>query len=199
MVGDAASIPEGDHISRLHAAAVAALTAYAPIDPTQRQLRADYLAHLAAHPDGMLKAGPPAHLTASCVVLDAAAERVLLTLHGRAHRWFQFGGHLEPGDAGLHAAATREGREESGIELVTPLPSIVQLDRHTLVGDFGHCREHLDVRYVAVLPEAMAPQVSSESHDVRWWPVDQLPEGPTSEVAGLVAAALRMVEDLRLS
>ena len=66
--------------------------------PAQERLRRDYLDHLAAHPDGVAKAGPPAHVTASCIVLDPTGGRVLLTLHRRANAWFQFGGHLEVAD-----------------------------------------------------------------------------------------------------
>lgn len=177
--------------SHLHADAVRELTAYAPEDPGQRRLREHYLAHLAHHPDAMAKTGPPAHLTASCLVLDPSGQHVLLTLHRRAHRWFQFGGHVEALDAGVHAAAQREAREESGVSGIEAAPGIVQLDRHELVGDFGPCRAHLDIRYAALLDREVAPVVSAESLDVRWWPVDSLPDGPDSELASLARAARR--------
>ncbi len=178
-------------VAALHAATLAALTAYDPTDDAQRELRSVYLDRLHAWPDVVLKEGPPAHLTASCVVLDAAGGHTLLALHRRARRWLQFGGHLEPTDTDPHAAATREAREESGIEGVAPRAQIVELDRHVLNGDFGRCREHLDIRYAAVLPVGAQPTVSAESLDVRWWPVVDLPEGPSGEVARLVDAALR--------
>lgn len=166
------------------------LRGWAAPDEAQECLRRDYLAHLAAYPDAMAKAGPPAHLTASLLVLDAARERVLLTLHGKARRWFQLGGHLESTDAGLSAAALREGVEEGGITALELLPGPVQLDRHELVGAFGRCREHLDVRYAAVAPADATEAMSEESLDLRWWPVDELPEGPDSEIGALVRAAL---------
>ena len=175
--------------ARLHDDAVAVLRAWTAPDAHQERLRQDYLEHLATHPDGVAKAGPPAHLTASCLVLDEAGEHALLTLHKRAGEWFQLGGHLEAGDASLWAAARREAREESGIERLEPLPVPVQLDRHVLVGSFRRCREHLDVRYVAVAPAGSAPRVSAESHDVRWWPVDGLPEGTRAELTPLVSTA----------
>ena len=177
--------------AHLHADAVRVLRGWSAPDADQARLREDYLAHLDTHPDAVAKAGPPAHLTASCLVLDASGERVLLTLHKRAREWFQFGGHLEPGDGSVWEAARREAREESGIAALEPLPDPVQLDRHVLVGAFGRCREHLDVRYVAVAPEGSTAVVSEESHDVRWWPVDALPEGTRAELTPLVSAGLR--------
>jgi len=173
----------------LHADATSVLRGWSAPDAGQERLRRAYLDHLAAHADAVAKAGPPAHLTASCVVLDPRGTRVLLTLHRRAREWFQFGGHLEAGDASLWAAARREGREESGLDALEPLPDPVQLDRHTLVGSFGRCREHLDVRYAAVAPEDAVAAVSDESIDVRWWPVDALPGGTRAELTPLVSAA----------
>ena len=181
----------------LHADAVRVLTAYEPADRQQEASRLDFLAHLAAHPDGVWKSGPPAHLTASCLVFDDDLEHVLLTHHRRARRWFQFGGHLEPADRGVRAAAGREAREESGLDglRVTPVP--VHLDRHWLVGDFGRCAEHLDVRYAATVPAGATPQVSTESLDVRWWPAGALPDGRGKELEGLVAAATSSLGALR--
>ena len=65
--------------------------------------------------------------------------------------WLQFGGHFEPGDESVLAAATREAREESGIADLVLHPQLVHLDRHALLASgFGRCSEHLDLRYVGV-------------------------------------------------
>ncbi|WP_427384960.1 NUDIX domain-containing protein [Janibacter sp. G56] len=177
--------------AHLSADARAELDAWVAPDDQQEALRVGYLAHLAAHPDGVAKAGPPAHLTASCLVVDPPRERVLLTLHAKAGQWYQLGGHLEADDATLAAAAAREAREESGLTTLTLQPGIVQLDRHELVGSFGRCREHLDVRYVAVAPEGVEHVVSDESLDLAWWPIDALPPESEHELRPLVMAALR--------
>jgi len=137
----------------------------------------------------MWKGGPAAHFTASCLVLDPTGRRALLTLHRRAVEWFQFGGHFEPGDTDAHAAAQREAREESGIPTLLARHELVQLDRHQLVGSFGRCREHLDLRFVAVVGEDGTHAVSGESLDVRWWPVTALPAGTRHELEPLVKAA----------
>lgn len=132
----------------------------------------------------------PAHLTASALVVDERAERALLTLHAKAREWFQFGGHCEDADTTLAGAALREAREESGIADLRLLPGPVQLDAHDV--DFCHPRgtvAHLDVRYVAVAPTAATHAVSEESLDVRWWPVDSLPDGLEDDMHQLISRA----------
>lgn len=175
----------------LHQDAVARLEAWPAPDAGQARLRTEFLQQLRAHPLAVAKVGPPAHLTASVIVLDDTLASTLLTHHRRARAWFQLGGHFEECDITVHAAATREATEESGIRQLRVLPEIVQLDRHVLDGDFGTCREHLDVRFVAVVPHGAAPEVSAESIDVRWWPCDALPEQTRDELAPLVEAGRR--------
>jgi 8-oxo-dGTP pyrophosphatase MutT (NUDIX family) len=161
----------------LHADAHATLAAWDPPTPEQAALRARYLAHLEAFPDGMWRSAYPGHLTAGALVIDHTGSRVLLNLHRKAGRWFHFGGHCEPGDTTLFAAAAREVREESGLTGLRFHPDPVQLDVHTVAfcGERGDV-DHLDVRYVAAAPPGAREVVSEESLAVRWWPVDALPE-----------------------
>ena len=53
---------------------------------------------------------------------------------------------------------------------------LVQVDAHALPPAFDWCREHLDLRYAAIARSGDLV-MSDESDDVRWWPVDALPEG----------------------
>ncbi len=162
-----------------HAAALAALLAWQAPDEVQEALRASYVEHLRSHADGHLRTCRPDHLTASVLVVSPDAGQVLLTHHRRADAWFQLGGHVEPGDLSLAAAAERELREESGLTAYELDPEPVQLDRHAVpfCGDGG---DHLDVRFVAVADPAQPLTVTEESIDVRWWPADDLPSEETS-------------------
>jgi len=137
----------------------------------------------------MWKHGPSAHFTASCLVLDRTGSQALLTLHKKAGLWFQLGGHFEPGDADANGAAQREAREESGIRTLVALPELIQLDRHQLVGSFGRCREHLDLRFLAVADPGAPLVVSPESLDVRWWAIDELPPQTRDDLQPLVECA----------
>jgi 8-oxo-dGTP pyrophosphatase MutT (NUDIX family) len=177
-------------VSALHADAVRVLTGWAAPDDEQGRLRAAYLDLLRAHDDAVWRSCLPAHLTASLLILDPGATRVLLTLHRKGGFWGQMGGHCEAGDTTLAGAALREGAEESGIDglrLVGDGP--VDLDRHALSSAFGRCGEHLDVRYAALAPAGAAPVVSDESHDVAWFPVDDLPGGSVADIGRLVERA----------
>jgi 8-oxo-dGTP pyrophosphatase MutT (NUDIX family) len=172
-----------------HAEALAALRDWSPPTSEQAALRDRYLDHLGRHPDGLTRACRPDHLTASTLVLSADGGSVLLTLHAKAHRWFQLGGHVEPGDASLAEAAHREATEESGLPTLQLDPVPVQLSEHAVpfCGPHGDVH-HLDVRFVAVAPTGATPEVSEESLAVRWWPADVLPD-PEPDLVELVDLA----------
>lgn len=165
------------------------LEAWAHDDPEQLRLRDAYLAHLAAHDDGVWRSCAAGHITASTLVMDESREQVLLTLHPKVGRWLQLGGHIEPGDPSLRDAALREAIEESGIDAVTISASPLRLDRHP-VPCGGAMNEHLDVQFLGLVPRGSQAVMSEESDDLRWFAVDRLPDVDAS-VRSLVADALR--------
>lgn len=173
----------------LHDDALAVLEGWRAPHDGQERLRERYVAHLRARPDGMQRSCRPDHVTASTVVLNGDGSAVLLTLHAKAHRWFQFGGHCEPGDATVAGAALREATEESGLAGLELDPEPVQLSEHAVpfCGPAGDVH-HLDVRFLAIAPEGAEHAVSEESLDVRWWPVDALPD-PEPDLVEAVALA----------
>jgi ADP-ribose pyrophosphatase YjhB (NUDIX family) len=164
----------------LHDDAVLVLKAY----EGQDELRTNYLDHLAAYPDGMWKACRGGHITASALVVDPEQDRVLLTFHGKLRMWLQTGGHCEPDDASLAAAALREATEESGIEGLTLLPGgPVRLDRH-----HTPCAWHLDVQYAALAPAGAVEAISDESLDLRWFAYDEVAKVADDSVVQLLDA-----------
>jgi 8-oxo-dGTP pyrophosphatase MutT (NUDIX family) len=174
--------------------ALRTLEGWRPPSAEQARLRERYTAHLASHSDALDRSCYPDHLTASTLVLSADLDRVLLTLHAKAGRWFQLGGHCEPGDATLSGAAEREAVEESGIAGLRVDPVPVQLSEHAV--PFCDPRggvHHLDVRFVAVADGSATHAVSEESLDVRWWPADALPD-PQPDLVELVALARSAVD-----
>ncbi|MEU9051380.1 NUDIX hydrolase [Streptomyces sp. NPDC048384] len=150
----------------------------------QPELRQTYLEHLEAHPDGMWKACGDGHITASALVIDPSRGRVLLTLHKKLRMWLQMGGHCEPADGTLAAAALREATEESGVAGLTLLPGgPVRLDRHRTP-----CAWHLDVQYAALAPAGAVEAISDESLDLRWFAYDEVAEVADDSVVRLLEA-----------
>jgi len=166
----------------LHDDAVLVLKGY----EGQEELRQAYLDHLQAHPDGMWKACGAGHITASALVIDPEQRRVLLTLHKKLRMWLQMGGHCEPQDATLEAAARREAREESGITGLTLLPGgPVRLDRHPIPPP---CHCHFDVQYAVLAPAAAVQEISDESLDLRWFTYDEVADVADDSVVRLLGA-----------
>lgn len=181
-------------VSALHADVLATLAAM-PLDPAdgtgQAAIREGFYGLLAARPDATRRACVPGHVTASTLLLDAEGRRVLLTLHPRVGAWLQLGGHLEDTDESLLDAAAREAAEESGIAGITLDPLPVNLDVHPITCSLGLPTRHYDVQFVGRAPAGAEPVISSESDDLRWFEVSDLPAGVSPELPGFIDRAVR--------
>lgn len=145
---------------------------------------------LAENPVHLERTAQPSHFTASALPATADGARVCLVLHRRLGLWVQPGGHFEPGDATVAAAASREMHEETGLTgSLSPVP--LRLSRHPAPCGIGAW--HLDVQLLAVTPDD-SPVVSDESLDVAWFEVDDLPREMASGVEGLIAAAVTRLQ-----
>ncbi|KAF0846267.1 NUDIX hydrolase [Nocardia caishijiensis] len=161
----------------LHLSATELLTSWKPPTDADSALREAMLAFLGSAPRGCLREHAPGHITASAIVLSHDRREVLLTLHPRVGRWIQLGGHCEPGDDTVADAALREAVEESGIPDLTPVPGLYGAQAHPITCSLGVPTRHLDLLFEVIAPPGAVPVRSSESTDLRWWPVDGLPPG----------------------
>jgi 8-oxo-dGTP pyrophosphatase MutT (NUDIX family) len=178
----------------LHESVVTTLAGWEPPDPAQDALRNAVLSFVLARPDACLRACVPGHVTASALVLDHTGTQTVLTLHPRLGRWVQLGGHCEDADADIAAAALREATEESGIDGLTVDSMPAALHVHPVTCSLGVPTRHLDVQFIAHAPAGAQITCSDESLDLRWWPLDGLPDGADYGVRQLVLAAQTSVE-----
>ncbi|MGO1384319.1 MAG: NUDIX domain-containing protein [Arachnia sp.] len=160
------------------------------------ELREEYLDFLRSQgAAGLRRDGGPEHLTASCFIFTPDLAHVLLCFHRKGQFWVQMGGHIEAADEDLAAAALREAREESGLHELSLVGKVLDLDRHELGSAFGQCRAHWDVGFVALSPY-LSPQLSDESEEVSWFPVDALPEPTAGSVTARVSQFLAILRRL---
>ncbi|GHJ48457.1 NUDIX hydrolase [Catellatospora sp. TT07R-123] len=173
----------------LHADALALLTGWQPPADAHDDWRRT-LDLLALGPQVMAKPHPGGHLTASAVIVSHDRSRVLLCLHGKHDIWCQVGGHCEPGDATMAAAALREATEESGIAGLTVDPVPVDVDVHD-VPCGGRPNHHHDVIFLVYAPPQAQELVSEESHELGWFDPAALPSPLGTDTGRVVANALR--------
>ena len=160
----------------LHASVVDTLSRWHAPDPEQDALRHAVLAFVLARPDACARACAPGHITASALVLDHSGGHALLTLHPRVGKWLQLGGHCEDSDSDISAAALREATEESGIEGLRIEPDLAALHVHPLTCSLGSPTRHLDLQFIVRAPAGAEFIRSAESLDLRWWPLDAMPQ-----------------------
>jgi len=161
----------------LRASAIELLAGWQVRSGAEESIRESMLAFLGSAPRGCLREHAPGHITASALVFSADRRELLLTLHPRVGRWLQLGGHCEESDDTVAAAALREATEESGIEGLRLEPGLYGAHAHPITCSLGRPTRHLDLLFQITAPAGAVPVRSSESDDLRWWPVAALPPG----------------------
>lgn len=117
----------------------------------------------------------PGHVTASGVVLSPDRTSVLLVYHRRLRRWLQPGGHIEPDDATVVAAASREVLEETGIEVAGgKIAAVVGVHVHPIPAARAEPPHwHHDVALAFRAPDTRL-RPTNEVRDAVWCDVEDL-------------------------
>lgn|SRR5690606_35730976 len=168
-----------------------------PADASLEQLLADYAlrhpaesgeaerfrAFLASADRVFDRSHPPGHFTASCWLVSADGQHLLMTHHRKLDRWLQLGGHCD-GDPDVRRAALREAEEESGLSGLWVEPLLFDIDRHRIPARGSEAEHwHYDLRFVIHAGAGEAFVVSDESHDLAWRSIVELADDPASEAS----------------
>jgi 8-oxo-dGTP pyrophosphatase MutT (NUDIX family) len=157
-------------------ALLAQLEAYLARHPGERLMVDHMIQFVRANPDCFERSCVPGHVTGSAWILSPDRTQFLLTHHRKYGLWVQLGGHAD-GDPDPAAVALREAQEESGMQefefaVLGPERTFFDVDVHALpaVGS-EPAHLHHDLRYLLVAAPGQELRISSESNDLRWFPV----------------------------
>ena len=173
------------------------LQAHRPEGALETQHTADVLALLDVPGDPFSRDHfAPGHVTASSFLLSPDGASVLLIFHGKLHRWLQPGGHVDPDDVDVLAAAKREVLEEVAVRDITLAPGwpgLFDVDVHVIPArktDPEH--RHFDVRF-AFQTHDLDFTAGSDAQAGQWVKL--------ADVGGLEsdASVLRAVDKLRVT
>ena len=170
-------------MNRLDQDLAAAFAGYAARHPDEAATAALFVDLLGDADDPFRRERLAGHFTASCWLVDAAGQRVLLTHHRKLGLWLQLGGHAD-GERELPQAALREAEEESGLAGLRVGDAIFDLDRHWIPEHKSvPAHWHYDVRYVVHAGDDEAYTISEESLDLAWRRIDELAADPATDAS----------------
>ncbi len=134
----------------------------------------------------------PGHFTASAFILSPDADALLLIYHGKLKRWLQPGGHVDPDDLSILAAAEREIREEVGLSALPLLADgVFDLDIHDIPAlNSSPAHAHFDVRFAFRAP-SLEFHAASDAEAGRWVRLSDIDEASSDSSVMRAVAKLR--------
>jgi len=158
-----------------------AFTGYRPEGEQEIIDRRAILELISEHGDALLtRDSEHWHLTASGFIVNEACTHVLMVYHNIYKSWSWTGGHAD-GEDDLLSVAMREAQEETGAEVISPLPEAISLDilpvcAHFKRGKYVLPHMHLNLTYLLIAKEDAALAVKpDENSGVKWIAFEDLP------------------------
>ena len=170
------------------------LDGYLPSSTSDAEARERIRAFVEAEPSCFERTTVAGHVTGSAWIVDPWRTRCLLTHHRKLDRWLQLGGHAD-GDPDVQRVAMREAREESGLAGIRLVDgAIFDCDVHLIPARGAEAAHwHYDVRFLLEADPAEPLSLSSESKDLAWVAMQDVPALASDEsVARMVAKTARL-------
>ncbi len=174
------SLVEAREITKMHRRGILeTLKTYESLFPAEKEMVARIRNLVQTHPDCFDRTCLPGHITGSAWIISPDRSRYLLTHHRKLNRWLQVGGHADS-ETVPHQVALREAELESGmtgLRFVETAGLLIPLDvdvHYIPPRKSEQAHEHHDLRYFLIAMDGQEISASDESHDVRWFTVDEL-------------------------
>lgn len=165
------------------------LKGYRSFDDLEERYRHEFIDFVTRNTELLGRENKKGHITASAWIVNEEHTKALFTHHRKLDAWFQLGGHTDLDEYPLDAAL-REAMEESGLNSIhIKAQSLFDLDVHAIPERNDEPEHnHYDIRYFFVADDEEPLMVSSESKDLKWIPLQDIPQFNDS------TSIMRMVE-----
>lgn len=169
---------------------LASLVAYQSSYPVEMAFKERFIQLIENHDNCFERSLLTGHITGSAWMVDKSFSAAFMTHHAKLNRWLQPGGHAD-GDEDVARVALKEALEEtgmSGLKLYTG--QIFDLDIHVIPERKGVPQhEHFDIRYLISVDRNTPFQLSDESNELAWLPLEKVVQETDDN-----KSILRMVE-----
>jgi len=169
------------------------LQSYTPVDARESEHRRRMMQLMESSADPFSRTCyKPGHFTASAIILAPEDDAILLVFHAKLQKWLQPGGHIDPSDADVFAAAQREAHEETGIDLEnSAAASLFDLDIHSIpLRPTEPAHEHFDVRMLWITSKQEL-RAGSDALEVRWHALEDAAKMNNDESLGRALRKLK--------
>jgi 8-oxo-dGTP pyrophosphatase MutT (NUDIX family) len=152
-----------------------------PSDEAEREMWENIIEFVKENEDCFERTLRQGHLTASAWIVSPDRNQVLLMEHRKLMKWFQPGGHCD-GDPDVLAVALKETQEETGVKARPVSFAIFDVDVHLIPANTREdTHYHYDIRFLLEADPADVIERNSESREVRWVPLAEVPKYNPSE------------------
>lgn len=171
------------------------IKAFHPYNAQEKQDQIVMLEYIKQFDDILTRENLFGHISSSPWIVNEDFTKVLMIYHNIYDSWGWCGGHAD-GDKDLLSVAIREGKEETGVDILPLTRDILAIDilpvpPHVKRGSFVSSHVHLNVTYLCMAKEDAPLRIKpDENSGVRWVPIEDINTLVSEEEMKIVYAKL---------